>query len=497
MALLFTTCIVAQGQKRIRLVQADELSYDKMLGDEVRRVKGNVQFEHEGAYLYCDSALLDEKTNNVTCFSRIHIKSSDTLNLYGDMLTYNGDTRIADITGKVKLIDNQTVLTTTHLIFDRNTQIAKYEVGGVIINKENKLISRIGHYYTQQKEFFFKERVVLTNPDYVVNSDTLKYNTLSRTAFFCGPSTIKGKKNFIYCENGWYDTRNDVSRFSKKAYFINGDQLLKGDSLYYDRTNGIGKGFNNVSITDTVQNIIIRGNLGNYYEKSGFATMTDSAYAILIDKNDSLFLHSDTLKATFDSLRTTKALYSFHSAKFFRNDLQGMCDSLVYTISDSLLTLYHKPVLWSQANQLTADTICILIKNRQISELLMYNAAFIISKDTLKGYNQIKGRNMHGYFRNNDLVKVTVEGNAETIYWIREDDGALIGINKAVSGNMDIRIKENKVKKITYIGQPKETLFPEKDLLEPDLYLRDFKWLEKSRPLKKEDIFGKEIGVGN
>lgn len=489
LALLMVSVCFSQGHNKIQLVQADELSYNKMLGEDVRRVKGNVVFEHDGAYLYCDSALLDEKNNNVTCFSRIHIKSSDTLNLYGDMLTYNGDTRIADITGKVKLVDNQTVLTTTHLIFDRNTQIAKYEIGGTIVNKENRLVSQVGYYYTDKKEFFFKTKVVLTNPDYVMNSDTLKYNTVSRTAFFFGPSTIKGKKNYIYCENGWYDTKNDVSRFSRKAYFINGNQLLRGDSLFYDRKNGIGKGFRNVSIKDTVQNIILKGNLGNYFEKAGFATMTDSAHAILIDKKDSLFLHSDTLKATFDSLRKTKALFAFHKAKFYRNDLQGMCDSLIYNMSDSLLSMLCHPVLWSQKNQLTADTIRILTKNKQVSELIMRNAAFIISRDTVKGFNQIKGKDMHGYFKDNELCKVIVEGNSETIYWVREDDGSLIGINKAVSSNMTIRIKENKVQRITYHGQTKANLNPEKDMQPLDLQLRDFKWLESDRPTKKEDIF--------
>jgi len=488
--LLMTMGAYAQKHTVIRLEQGNNLNYDKMLGPSTYRVVGNVIFEHEGAFLYCDSATMDEKTNNVICYSHVRIKSSDTLNLYGDLLNYNGDTRIADITGKiVRLVDNETTLTTDHLYFDRNTNIANYETGGKIHNKENRLTSKKGYYHTDKKEFFFKDKVVLTNPDYVMNSDTLKYNTVSRTAFFYGPSTIKGKKDFIYCENGWYDTKKEVSKFSRNAYLINENQTLKGDSLYYDRTNGIGRAVRNVSIIDTVQNIVFKGNKGNYFEKNGYAVLTDSAYAIMIEKTDSLFLHADTLKATFDTARTTKELYAFYKVKFFRNDLQGMCDSLAYVVKDSTLSLYNSPTLWSGKNQLTADTIRIFVKDKKINELRLYNTSFIVSRDTLTNYNQIKGKNMIGYFKNNQIYKVTVSGNSETLYWVREDDKSLIGISKMISSDMIIGIKENKVDRINYISKPKGALYPEKDLTSHDLLLKDFKWLDDKRPYTRLDIF--------
>ncbi|HNY07191.1 MAG TPA: OstA-like protein [Bacteroidales bacterium] len=490
--LLMTAGAYAQKNSIIRLEQGNDLKYDKMLGASTYRVVGNVIFEHQGAFLYCDSAIMDEKTNNVICFGHVRIKSSDTLNLYGDLLNYNGDTKIADITGKiVKLVDNETTLTTDHLYFDRNTNIARYETEGKIRNKDNRLTSKKGYYHTDKKEFFFKDKVVLTNPEYVMNSDTLMYNTVSRTAFFYGPSTIKGKKNFIYCENGWYDTKYEVSKFSRNAYLINENQTLKGDSLYYDRTNGIGKALRNVSIIDTVQNIVFKGNLGDYFEKTGYAVLTDSAYAIMIEKKDSLFLHADTLKATFDTARVTKELFAFYHVKFFRNDLQGMCDSLAYIVKDSTLALFNSPILWSGKNQLTADTIRIFVKDKKINELRLYNTSFIVSKDTLTNFNQIKGKNMIGYFRDNQIYKVNVSGNSETLYWVREDDKSLIGISKMISSDMVIGIKENKVDKINYISKPKGALYPEKDLTSHDLLLKDFKWLDDKRPYTRLDIFKK------
>ncbi len=488
---LFSGLMVsAQQPRKIRLVQADVMAYNKALGENVQRIIGNAVFEHEGAFLYCDSAHLNNATNSMKAYSRVHIKSSDTLNLYGDSIYYSGQTRIAEVFDNVKLIDNRTILTTDKLIYDRNTGIAYYLTGGHIVNDQNTLDSKRGYYHTNSKDFFFRDHVVLTNPDYVMNCDTLQYNTQSKISWFRGPTTIKGEDTDIYAENGWYNTVTDIAEFDENARVKNGDQVLTGDSLYYERTNGFGEAFRNIMVIDTVQNMISFGQYARYRKDLGHTLITGKPEALFIEDQDTLFMHADTLRATFDSAQKTKEIFAFYHVKFFRTDLQGMSDSLIYKFSDSTMRMLRSPVLWTEENQMTSDSIHILTGNEEVKELRLFNNAFIISSDTLgSGYNQIKGRNMKGYFIDNELIKIEVEGNAETIYWVREEDGTLTGINKAFASNMSIRLRDRKIKQIIYIEKPTAVLHPEGELSQEELLLKNFIWLDDRRPKKREDIF--------
>ena len=475
---------------RILLEKADKWEYNRAIAPDIQRIIGNVVLSHDSTILYCDSAYLNENKNNVIAFGNVHIRVSDTLNIYGDSLKYDGNTKVAHIKSNVKLIDKETILTTDTLVYNRITRIAQYDYWGKIVNDRNVLVSRHGYYYTDTKEFFYKEKVILTNPEYLMHSDSLMYNTVTEVAYFFGPSNIKGKEDSIYCENGWYDTRLNVARFRKKGKIFHGDQYLTGDSMYYERYTGYGQVFRNAVLVDTAKNIILKGQYGEIQRKAGFAYMTGKAVAIMVDKRDSLYLHSDTIRATFDTGRNFKDVFAYYKVKFFRRDLQGLCDSMAYHGSDSSMTMYHDPVLWSEKNQLTSDSIMLSIRNGQADSMVLFNSAFIISKEDSDKFNQIKGRVMVGYFNsNNEIYKIRVLGNAETIYFVREEDKTLIGINKAMASDMLIYMEKNELNTITYIGQPVASLNPEKDVSVYDLKLKGFHWITGRRPEKKEDIF--------
>jgi len=491
--IFFSYCFLSypQDTTRILLERANTWEYNKSLLEDIQRILGNVIMSHDSAYLYCDSAYLNDEKNNVIAYGNVHIMISDTLNLYGDSLTYDGNTKVARIFSNVRLVDNQTILTTDTLVFDRKTQIAQYDYWGKIVNDKNILVSKHGYYFTTIKEFFFKEKVLLINPDYRMHSDTLMYNTVTEVSYFFGPSDIvsKDKTDSIYCENGWYDTRFDKARFRKNSMIWHEDQYLTGDSLYYERKSGFGQAFEHAMLVDTVQNMLLLGNYGELQRRNGFAFMIDSAVAVMVDNGDSLFMHSDTIKATFDRAEKIKDVRCYYKVKFFREDLQGMSDSLVYHAADSALTMYREPVIWSGQNQLTADSITLTFRNGQADSLKMFNSAFIISEDDTNKFNQIKGRNISAKFRDNEIYKVNVFGNSETIYYVREEDRSLIGINKVLSSDMLIFLEKNQVKSITYLENPTATLYPEKDISPYDLKLKNFKWIKDRRPLVKEDIF--------
>ncbi|GAB1405853.1 OstA-like protein [Lentimicrobium sp.] len=482
--------LFGQQSRKIKLIQADVMTYNKALGPDVQRIKGNAIFEHEGALLYCDSASLNNVTNSMKAYGNVHIEASDTLNLYGDSIYYSGESRVAQVFDNVRLIDKQTTLTTDKLTFDRNTSIAFYLSGGHIVNGQNTLDSKRGYYHTHSKDFFFKDEVVLVNPDYVIHSDTLQYNTRSKISWFQGPTTIKGEDTDIYAENGWYNTLTDIAEFNENARVKNGNQILTGDSLYYERTNGFGQAFRNIQVIDTVQNLLVNGHYAVYEKSVGYTLITQRAEALLINKRDTLFLHADTLRATFDSTRTTREIFAFNHVKYYRIDLQGLCDSLVYTFSDSTLRMTGSPIVWADDNQLTADTIHVLTDEETVKQIFLYNNSFIVSRDTLgTGYNQIKGRDMVGFVNMDELRLIKVKGNSETLYWLREEDGTLTGVNKAFSSNIQIRLKNRKMNQIVYIEKPNAELLPEDELKPGELLLRNFQWHIDRRPLKREDIF--------
>jgi len=487
-----SSLVYSQQKTRVHIEQADMLRFEKKDGVNYQRLIGNVKLRQDSTLFFCDSAFLNNDDNNMEAFGRVYINYSDSVDLYGDYLFYNGNSRIAEMDGNVKLVDNQVTLTTDHLIYDRNSRVARYNTGGTIEDEENVLTSIKGHYYTDYDEFFFKDSVVLVNPDYVLKSDTLRYNTLTEIAYIFGPTNITGEQDSIYSENGWYDTKNGVARLVDEAFIQHQEQSLEADTIYYDQRQEYGEAHSNITLTDTVQDVVVTGEWSVFDRYKGESFITDSAVAIFIDVTDSLFLHSDTIKVLNDTLDRANQILAFNRVKFFRKDLQGSCDSLVYNINDSIIYLYDDPVLWSEGNQLTADSILIYVSHNHVDSLILFNSAFIISNDTLEFFNQIKGRTMTAYFIKNELKKIRVFGNAETLYFVREEDGTMIGINKSLSSFMNILLSDSKILSIGYLSQPDAVLHPEQEISDEEKRLNGFYWMDDRRPEKKEDIFLKQ-----
>lgn len=484
--------IVAQQKSRVNIEHADAFKYNAKFSKDIQRLIGNVVIRQDSTLFYCDSAYINEVKNSFEAFSNVHIKVNDTVDVYSSRMLYDGNTKIAELFDSVKLVDKNTVLTTEHLIYNRITKTATYDVGGRIVNKDNILVSKSGLYFTKTRTFHFRKDVVLTNPDQETYSDTLIYNTNNETAYFLGPTVIRGEESIIYCEDGWYDTKNDLSKLVKRPSITNVDQTITADSLYYDNNIFFGKAMGNVEIADTSRKVVLTGKKGELWDKKGLSYVTDSAIAITYDNHDSLFIHADTMWLNFDKDRKAKVMRAYYGVRFYRKKLQGKCDSLSYDMKDSIIRLYDKPVLWSGKNQLTADSIAIAVSGNRADSLMMYNTAFIVSKDTTDTFNQIRGKNMVAYFVKNELAKINVNGNAQTVYYVREEDGFLIGIDLAESSTMTVRIKNSEIQTISYQSSVDEDMFPDGELTENETRLKDFSWQKELRPENKMDIFRRE-----
>ncbi|MGB8491973.1 MAG: OstA-like protein [Bacteroidales bacterium] len=484
------------GKTMIEVLHADE-GYDeveKLTGKRMSRLIGNVELKHKDILMWCDSARFYTGYNQIKAYSRIHMQQGDTLELTGDSLFYDGTTETSTVDGHVELIDKETHLYTNSAKYDVAKEVATYDDRGKIINGENTLTSIIGIYYVTENMFHFKDSVKIVNPEYVMTGDTMDYNTKTETAFFTGPSEMVGDSLYLYCEKGWYDTKNDISRIWKNAMIDNRQQVIRGDSLFYNGQTGYGESFRNTSITDTTNDVIVRGNYAWYYKTPERFMVTDSAVFIQVsDNRDSLYMHADTISSVTRSDSTSgpyRLMRAFYGCRIFSKDLQAKCDSLSYSFRDSVIRLFDAPVIWSQENQLTADTIAIYTKNRQADHMRLYNNAFIAAQVDQGRYNQIKGRSMTGYFRNNELYKIEIEGNGETVYYLLDGD-KIVGVNKAKCARVEILVDHGKIMEINEYQNPEGVIDPPGKVNPEATLLEGFSWLDLLRPKKVSDIFVK------
>ena len=474
------------------LVTGNQLVHDASMGDNVQLILGNVVITHGNVIMYCDSAYQYNDSNRVEAYNNIHVIQNDSVHLYGDYLEYEGNIGLVRVRRNVRLVKTTMTLTTEYLDYDRNDDIAYYFNGGKIIDGNNTLTSKLGYFYTNNNEVFFKDSVIAQNEKYTIFSDTLMYNTISKVTKILGPTFIVGQDNLIYSEDGYYDTFNDIANLRKNSYVEGKNSLLKGDTIFYARKSGFGEVFGNMELIDTANNVIIKGNYGYYNEITKKAFAIKKATLLQIYHGDTLFLHADTLRVdpVQDTIKNTqsKLIRAYHHVKFFRQNLQGRCDSMVYDFRDSVNIFYKEPVLWAMGNQMTAQIIKLHIRNQTIYKAELESGAFIIAPDDTLFFNQLKGKNMVGYIKDNNLYKIDVEGNAQTIYYPR-DNGFVIGANKAESSNMTIYLDQGRINDIIMRNAPKGTLKPPVFLTEEESSLTGFRWLENYKPKNKNDIY--------
>ncbi|MBL4668638.1 MAG: hypothetical protein JKY30_05190 [Flavobacteriales bacterium] len=503
----------AQKKSQIEILNANVLEYEELNGIKVKRLIGDVQLKHDDALMFCDNAYIYSNSNTMDAYGHVRIEQGDSLKMFGDSLKYNGNTKVAILRGDIRLINNDVTLTTNFLDYNRTTNIAYYYGGGTMINqKENNILtSEQGYYYTDTESFYFKENVVLINPEYKIEADTLNYHSKSEIVKFLGPTTITSNDNFIYTENGWYNTVTDKSKFYKNAYIFSEEKLIEGDTLYYDRDNGYGEVICNGTVTDTVENLILQGDVIHLFELKDSAMVTQEAMMMQIMDGDTFYMHADTfiiyrelikidsvlvgdsLIMNTDSLLmdTTRNMLAYNHAKFYKSDMQGKADSIVYNFSDSTINFYNDPIIWSEENQITGDFIYLITSDNKIDKMFINENSFIISKaDSLRdNYNQIKGKNMIAYFAAQVIHKIDVKQNSETIYYAIDDDGKYIGVNKMSGNDMLIFLKDNEISTITFIKDPEGIMSPLKDVSPKDVILKGFSWRITERPNDMFDIF--------
>ena len=506
---LFGFCLVAQvrpkrnaaqpAKSKVYLLHSDVLKKNKD-NPNAQILVGDVVFRHDSIYMYCDSACFYEKTNSLEAFDNVKMVQGDTLFLYGDHLFYDGNTQMAQVRNNVRMENRTITLTTDSLNYDRVANLGYFFDGGTLMDEQNVLTSDWGEYSPATKISVFNYEVKLVNPQFTLTSDTLRYNTDTKIASIVGPSDIDSDENHIYSELGFYYTQQGQAELLDRSVLTNNGKRMTGDSLFYDRNRGIGEAFRNVELVDTINKNMLTGDYCFYNQLTGYAFATDRAVATDFSQGDSLFIHADTLQLyTFhiDTDSVYREARAYHKVRFYRSDVQGVCDSLVFSSKDSCLTLYRDPILWNGKQQLLGEEIMIYMNDSTIDRAHIQNQALSVERLDSINYNQVSGKDMKAYFEGGEMKQVDVIGSVRLVYYPMEKDSTLLGMNSSETSQLSMFLENRKLKKMTMSPKSNGILYPMTQIPPEKMKLDNFAWFDYVRPRNKEDIFnwrGKGVG---
>jgi prepilin-type processing-associated H-X9-DG protein len=478
---------------KIYLEYADVQSYDQDVNADRQVLTGNVCFRHDSAFMYCDSAYLYDQSSSLEAFGTVRMEQGDTLFLYGNYLFYDGHTQLAKVRENVRMESFQpdsSVITlfTDSLNYDRVADIGYYFDGGMIVDAENELTSIYGRYSPGTKLAVFNDSVQLNNPDFILTSDTLHYYTDTKIAVILGPSVIVSDSGTVYTSRGWYNTAENTSQLTDRSTLVSSNRILIGDSIAHNRETGFGEAFGNVFLQDTLNKIILEGQYGQYNEKTEYAYVSDSARCMEYSQGDTLYAHADLFEmATVDSIY--RELKAWHGVRFYRSDLQGVCDSMQFNTKDTILRMYIDPILWNEQYQLTGDVIEVFMNDSTVDCVHVVQYAFAIQELDSSSYNQLKGNDLKASFEGRLVSLMDIEGSVETIYYPLEEDGTMIGMNETKSSYLRMWFKDGKYDKLKMWPKGEGTLTP-LPYLQPDRRkLKGFYWYDYLRPRHKDDIY--------
>jgi lipopolysaccharide export system protein LptA len=597
----------------IHILHADTLNNITRDAVQLARFIGHAAFRQGSTTIYCDSAFKNGLTNQLDAYGHVHINQADSVQVYGDYLHYEGNTKMATLNGNARLTDGKVTITGPELQYDMNARIGTYEQGGKLVNGASVLTSREGFYYADTKDVYFKHDVLLVDPQYTLTTDTLLYNTDTKIATMVAPTTINDGKTVMYTSSGYYNTETGYGNFGNRPTIVDSASTITADNIETDKATGFSYATGNMVYRDTANKMSLLANYGkvNQANKTVLATqhpllilerskdtlymVADTLYSGIIRpdsairpvvirsnnmgedidtvsavsdtssrladtlrkplpvrpgdstlqrtlKPDSLAkniktdsLHTDTLKTAVarpplvkpdstklaivkqdttglakadtskrmpDSLRTDSTkrdtterryILAYHHVRIFSDSLQGVADSVYYSSRDSIFRFYRDPVLWANNTQLTGDTIYLYTRNQQADKLVLEPNGFIVNEAEPGRplYNQIKGNIITGYFVGEAIDWMHVDGNAESIYYVKDDEGGFISVNKSLSAVINIHFNAGELNKVVFIKDPEGTMYPFTQRPKDELLLENFRWEIKRRPKSKYELMGR------
>lgn len=509
------------AQKKLVVIEnAERFSYEQTDSAQFHMAVGKVKMVQDKTIFYCDSVAINETTKVLEAFGNVHINDNDSVHTYSDYLRYNSRDKKAFLKGNVKLTDGKGVLTTPTLDYDVPTKTGVYTQGGKLVSEKTVLTSKEGYYYGETRDVYFKKKVVMVDPQTTVKTDTLLFNTFSRRAIFTVPTAITDKNgSTVNTSDGYYDFNLKKSYFGKRSEVRDGSTTIIADEMANDDSTGFGEARGRVVYKDSAQGTTLLANnvKSNKNDKSFLAT--EHPVMILKQDKDSVYIAADTFySAKLSSLITSRFvpnvrdsgrlndsiihapadtsndrfIEAWYHVRIFSDSLQAVGDSLFYSLGDSTFRLFRDPIVWAQDSQVTGDTIYIYTANKKPERMFVFDNAMMLNKMVRDNfYNQVRGRNMNGYFKDGAIDFMRVRGSqAESIYYATDEFNKYIGVDKASADLIELYFANKKPEQVKLITAVKGTFYPMMKVDHEEIRLRGFKWQDERRPKTKYALFG-------
>ncbi|MER3499157.1 MAG: OstA family protein [Chitinophagaceae bacterium] len=499
---------ILQATRKLELLKINDTTQLQVLAGNVKLRQGNTIFT-------CDSCVINNGAKIFEAFGKVHINDGDTAHIYSDYLRYLIDKRLAYFKKNVRLTDGKGTLTTSVLEYDVNTKLGIYHKGGRVVNEKTVLTSEEGYYYSDLRDIYFKKGVVLKDPAYTLHTDSLLYNTESQVARFISETLIKDSSGrTIKTKEGYYDTKNRKAEFGSRPEIRDSKTTVIANRVTFDDSSGISIAEGNAIIVDTAQGTTIIAGRIMRDDKTESMLAVNKPLMIIKQEEDSIYITADTLfsarlsylygkkdSLTKDTIKGTKVIHTkkkdstdryfeaFYHVRIFSDSLQSVCDSLFYSLKDSVFRLFKDPVVWSRKSQITGDTILLYTKNKKADRIKVFDNSLLVNKVQGEFFNQIKSARMDGYFTEGAIDLVRARGFAESIYYIQDEDSAFTGVNQSTADIMDIYFKNKELSKVVFRSDVKGTLWPIRSKTAEEMRVTNFKWLEARRPKTKYELF--------
>lgn len=508
-----TNAPIDSNTKLIEFLSAETYNVKKKDSMDFLILVGHVKIRQGKTMLFGDSLILNTTLNTLEGFGNVHINDADSIDTYADYLKYLGNNKKAFLRKHVKLTDGKGVLTTDSLDYDVSVKIGNFKKGGKLVRNKTTLTSTEGFYYGITKDVIFRKKVELKDPENNIITDTLEYNTYSQLSNFISPTKIISKSRIIRTSNGNYNLGTRKGYLYERSSIDDSTYTFIADEMAIDDSLGLGEFRGNAVYRskDTASFDLMANNIKSNRKKD-ILLATELPTLLIKQKKDTMYITADTLYAARISdlsRKMTKARDSvgvlkdtslnkyfeaFHNVKIYSDSLQAKCDSLFYALSDSTIRLFNNPIIWSNSNQITGDTIYMFVNNKKPEQLLVFNNAFAINKvDTTNYYNQLKGNRLSVWFDDGSLTKMKTRGSAENIYFALDDKKKFIGINRSSAQSIEIDFEDNEVAKVIFINQLAGKMSPLGQTPKDNMIIKGFKWQADLRPKSKYDILSPKL----
>lgn len=501
-----------QEGDHVILERADALQ--KHITDSFMVLTGNVKFRKGGMDMYCDSAHFFPNSESFDAFGNVKMEQGDTLFVYADSMKYDSGEQLATLYGRpVRMINREVMLQTDEFVYDLYSEFGYYNVGGTLTDRQNKLVSLEGEYTPSTKEAVFYTDVRLNSiteqhDTLFIYSDTLYYNTDTHLAELNSPSAIINKADTIFTTYGVYDTNTEIANLYNRSIVRMGrGTTLEGDTLFYDKMAGYGWARGNMVLKDSLRQSSLSGDYGYYDQIADSAYVTGRALAMEYSRGDTLYMHGreifsfltiDTLRFEADTVAGTPAREELDSShvvvchprvRFYRSDMQGVCDSMRFEEKDSTLYMFRHPIVWSDDRQIFGNEIQLHLNDSTIDRAKLPDFGFTAQHIDEGFFNQLSGKEMDAYFDGQELRRLDVSGNVEAIMLPMENDSTYNKIVNIESSFLSADFNGQSVERMKMWPESSGTVTPLYLAKKSLFFLSKFQWYDGIRPTSPASIF--------